>query len=183
MNDKRFVILDRDGTINVEEHYLSDPEKVKLLPQAAAGLRRMSGAGLGLVVMTNQSGVGRGFFDLTRVEAVNARLCQLLEEEGVRLDGIYVCPHLPEDGCACRKPNTGLVEQASRDLGFTPSDCFVIGDKDCDIDLGHRMGATTLLVRTGYGNELEADPGLSPDYVVDDLAEAARVISGLLTGG
>ena len=178
---KRFVLLDRDGTINVERHYLSDPEQVELLPNAARGLAEMAGLGLGLAVVTNQSGLGRGYFDAARLAQIHDRLRTLLREAAaVELDGIYCCPHLPEDDCACRKPRTGLIDQAARELQFLPSAAFVIGDKACDIELGRAAGATTLLVRTGYGAQAAADGAVRPDYIVDDLCAAARVIQQLL---
>jgi D-sedoheptulose 7-phosphate isomerase len=182
MTRRRFVILDRDGTIIVERHYLSDPEGVELLPRVASGLRRLSTMGLGLVVITNQSGIGRRLFNTTQLALIHQRLCALLEREGIQLDGIYVCPHTPEDDCVCRKPKTGLLDQAAKDLDFDPEDAFVIGDKACDIELGQRVGAATFLVRTGYGTQVAADPTVSPDYVVDGTWEAAQVIERLLVG-
>lgn len=180
---RRFVVLDRDGTVIVERHYLSDPRLVELLPGAAAGLRALRDLGLGLVVITNQSAIGRGFFDQARLHAIHRRFSELLRVEGVRLDGIYVCPHRPEARCACRKPGTALLERAARELRFDPRSSFVIGDKACDIELGRKVGATTFLVRTGYGAQTLADLALAPDYVVDDVRHAASVIRTLLAGG
>ncbi|MEG3889949.1 HAD family hydrolase [Microcoleus sp. Z1_A1] len=177
---RRFVLLDRDGTIIKECHYLSDPCRVELLPRAAEGLRLMQEMGLGLVAVTNQSGIGRGFFDEVRLGKIHQRLRELLAHAGVYLEDIYFCPHTPLDDCQCRKPRTGLVEQAAEKYGFNPQDTFVIGDKPCDIELGQRVGAITFLVRTGYGAEVAASQTLSPDYVVDDLLEAARIIERLI---
>jgi D-glycero-D-manno-heptose 1,7-bisphosphate phosphatase len=176
----RFAILDRDGTIIAERHYLSDPEQVELLPGASLGLRQLAQMGLGLVVVTNQSGIGRGFFDRDRLEQIHQRMQDLLAAEGVDLDGIYFCPHIPADACQCRKPRAGLVERAARDLGFDPKESFAIGDKPCDIELGQRVGATTFLVRTGYGAQVAAGNEAQPDYVVDDLSEAQKIIRRLL---
>jgi histidinol-phosphate phosphatase family protein len=175
-----FVVLDRDGTIIVERQYLSDPDQVELIPGVVDGLRRLRDLNVGLAVVTNQSAIGRGFFDRERVEQIHRRMEAMLAAEGIRLDGIYVCPHTPDDNCSCRKPLPGLIRQASWDLGFDAQDCFVIGDKDCDIELGRRSGATTLLVRTGYGAQLADTGTVSADYVVNDVAEAAQVIEGLL---
>lgn len=180
MSQRRFVVLDRDGTINVEREYLSHTEQIELLPGAVRGLRHLMKLGLGLVVITNQSGIGRGYFDRARLDLIHERLCALLAAEGIRLDGIYVCPHQPSDGCTCRKPQLGLLEKAAREHQFTPSEAFVIGDKVIDIELGHRVGATTLLVRTGYGAQVAAQMATTWDYVVDDLAGAAAVIERLL---
>lgn len=182
MTRGRFVVLDRDGTIIIERHYLADPERVELIPRVASGLRQLSAMGLGLVVVTNQSGVGRGLFDTTRLALIHRRLCELLAAEGIHLDGIYFCPHTPEDDCVCRKPRTGLLERAAKELDFDPGATFVIGDKPCDIELGQRVGATTFLVRTGYGAEVAADSTVSLDYVVDGVWEAAQVIERLLVG-
>jgi len=180
MTANRFVILDRDGTINAECKYLSQPKQVELLPGAASGLRQMMALGLGLIIITNQSGIGREYFDYPRVESIHQRLREVLQAEGVTLDAIYVCPHTPEDECNCRKPKTGLLEQAGRDYGFNPASCFVIGDKVVDIELGQRVNATTFLVRTGYGAELEHEGTVRPDYIVDDLEQAAQIIERLL---
>jgi D-glycero-D-manno-heptose 1,7-bisphosphate phosphatase len=178
---RRFVLLDRDGTIIVERHYLSDPNHVELLPGAMTGLRQLNKLGLGLVVVTNQSGVGRGFFDEGQLDRIHGRMYELLVREGVILDGIYYCPHVPEDECDCRKPGTKLVRRAAQIHAFDPVAAFVIGDKDIDIELGINVGATTLLVRTGYGAQVATDPKVNADYVVDDLAAAAAMIETLMT--
>ncbi len=180
MKRRRFAVLDRDGTIIVERQYLSDPRQVELIPGAASGLRRLCEMGLGLAVVTNQSAIGRGFFDKEQLNRIHQRLDDLLEEAGVHLDGIYVCPHTPEDNCGCRKPQQGLVELAAQELNFDPSTSFVIGDKACDIELGQRVGATTFLVRTGYGAEVADEGIVTPDYVVDDVRAAVPVIQGIL---
>jgi D-glycero-D-manno-heptose 1,7-bisphosphate phosphatase len=176
VRQRRFVLLDRDGTINVEREYLSDPDELELYPNTLDGLRRLQGLGFGLVVVTNQSAIGRGFFDRERLEEIHLRLKDILGRGGVRLDGIFVCPHTPDDDCQCRKPQPGLALDAAKELGFEPAQAFVIGDKACDIGLGQRIGATTLLVRTGYGKEEIAQGKVNPDFVVADLAEAAQVI-------
>lgn len=181
MTQRRFVLLDRDGTIIVERHYLSDPCQVELIPGVAHGLRQLSEMGLGLVVITNQSAIGRGLFSRERLHSIHRRLRELLEAEGVYLNGIYSCPHIPEDNCCCRKPQPGLVELAAQELGFDPQASFVIGDKACDIELGQQVGATTFLVRTGYGAQVAADGLVTPDYVVDNLQDAAQVIQSLLS--
>jgi histidinol-phosphate phosphatase family protein len=179
---RNVVVLDRDGTINLERHYLADPAEVALLDGAAEGLRHLRGLGLDLLVVTNQSGVGRGYFTTETLAAIHGRLTECLAAEDVELAGIYVCPHAPGDGCRCRKPGTALLERAARELAFDPRDAFVIGDKASDIELGRRAGSTTLLVRTGYGAET-AEAGTPADYIVDDLREAARVIEALIGSG
>jgi D-glycero-D-manno-heptose 1,7-bisphosphate phosphatase len=180
MNKRRFVLLDRDGTLIVERNYLSDPAEVQLLPGAASGLRRMSELGLGLAVITNQSAISRGFIDEPRLKQIHNRMCELLQQENICLDGIYFCPHLPEDNCDCRKPNVALPNIAASELGFNVRDSFVIGDKECDIDMGRRLGATTFLVLTGYGKKTDANQAARPDHVVADLDQAAIMIDRLV---
>jgi D-glycero-D-manno-heptose 1,7-bisphosphate phosphatase len=177
---RRFVLLDRDGTIIIEREYLSDPEQVELIPGAAEALRRLRQFRLGLAVVTNQSGVGRRYFDASRVELVHEKMSALLAAEGAHLDGIYVCPHTPAGGCHCRKPNTGLAEMAAKDLGFDLGTVFVIGDKQSDIEMGQRLRATTILVRTGYGTKVAVSRAVSPDFIVDDLKAAAYTIENVL---
>ncbi|HLO75639.1 MAG TPA: D-glycero-beta-D-manno-heptose 1,7-bisphosphate 7-phosphatase [Magnetospirillum sp.] len=172
---RRFVLIDRDGTLNVEKNYLSDPAELELIPGAAGAIRRLRQAGFGICVVTNQSGIARGYFDLDRLAAIHARLGQLLAAEGAGLDGIYLCPHGPDDDCACRKPLPGMILQAAAEHGFDPACAIVIGDKEADVELGRGVGATTFLVRTGYGRKTEAK-GTRADHVVDDLPAAAEII-------
>jgi D-glycero-D-manno-heptose 1,7-bisphosphate phosphatase len=179
-DDYGFVVLDRDGTLIVERHYLSDPTEVELIGGAAEGLRRLGDMGVPIVVITNQSGIARGYVDGGAVARIHERLRELLTAEGVHLGGVYVCPHVASDRCRCRKPEVELLERAARDLGCDPRTAFVVGDKASDVELGRRVGATTFLVRTGYGVRFVATPDLAPDYVVDDVGRAAQVIEGLL---
>jgi D-glycero-D-manno-heptose 1,7-bisphosphate phosphatase len=173
----RFVILDRDGTINEEIDHLDRPDQVALIPGATAALRHLRSAGLGLVVLTNQANVGRGVLSPDRLDEIHTRLTALLSDEEVRLDGLYVCPHAPEDGCDCRKPRPGLALRAATDHGFRPEEAFVVGDHAADMGLGRAIGAITILVRTGHGeDELATGAGAQADHVVADLPEAAGVI-------
>ena len=174
------LLLDRDGTIVVERGFPKDPEEVELIPGSAAAIRRLRALGLRAAVISNQSGIGRGFLTKEDVARVNARLEELLAAEGAALDGIYYCPHAPGDGCACRKPRRTLLDRAAADLGGDLSRSFFVGDKKDDVDAGRNVGATTFLVRTGYGEKQAFPEGAGPDYVVADLAEAARKIEQLL---
>ena len=179
MNRRRFVVLDRDGTIIEERNYLSDPDEVKLIPGAATPLRDLRRLGFGLIVITNQSGIGRGYFDEIRLGQVHDRMRELLRPAGVWFDGLYVCPHTPDDGCECRKPRVALMHKAARELSFELSESIVVGDKASDIEMGRRVGALTFLVRTGYGEEFAAEGSLSVDHIVDDLEGVARIVGGL----
>lgn len=167
------ALLDRDGTIIVERDYLGDPAGVELIPGAAAALRRLAAMGYALVVLTNQSGVARGYFGLDDVARVHGRLEALLAAEGVRLDGVYICPHGPTDACDCRKPLPGMAHAAARDLGLDLARSVMIGDKKVDLDLGRAVGARAVLVRTGHGAKEEAKAAPAADFVADDLAAAA----------
>jgi len=180
VSGKRFVLLDRDGTIVVDRGYLSDPDELELIRGAGPALARLREQGLGLVIVSNQSGIGRGFLDEVDLERIHTKLAELLASDGTALDGIYCCPHLPTDRCACRKPETALVARAAAEHGFDPAESFVVGDKACDIELGRRVGATTILVRTGYGEEAAADSSVDAEHIVADLPEAADLIGQLL---
>jgi D-glycero-D-manno-heptose 1,7-bisphosphate phosphatase len=180
MPGRRFVLLDRDGTLIVERNYLSDPDQVELIEGAAEGLRRLRARGMGLALVTNQSGIGRGYFDAARLAEIHERLLEKLREQGVTLDGIFVCPHHPDEECACRKPRTGLALRAAAELGFEPAHAFVVGDMASDVALGRALGATTLLVRTGHGEATLARGEASADHVVTDLRAAAVQIESLI---
>jgi D-glycero-D-manno-heptose 1,7-bisphosphate phosphatase len=171
---KRFVLIDRDGTLNVERQYLSDPNQLELIPGAAPALKWLQDAGWGICVVSNQSGIARGYFDLAQVANVHQRLAEMLAKYHVQLDGIYLCPHGPEDGCECRKPLPGMVHQAMAEHGFDPRQAWVIGDKEADVGLGHAVGAKSILVRTGYGRQHE--PDTQADFIADDLAAAVELI-------
>lgn len=169
------VFLDRDGTLVRETEYLRDPEAVELLPGVARALRNLVEAGVPLIVVSNQSGVGRGMFTAAEVHAVMARLRRELRIHGVEISAIYFCPHRPDEGCPCRKPRAGLLERAAEDLHLSLAGSVMIGDKRIDAAAGRIAGGRGVLVRTGYGREeeLRTDaPGPPPDRVCDDLAAA-----------
>lgn len=173
----RVVLLDRDGTIVVDRGYLDNAAGLEFLPGAAEGLRLLYAEGYRLVVITNQSGIGRGLFELERLHEMNARLTAMVEEAGARLAGIYWCPHAPEDDCACRKPEPGLILQAAEELGFDPAHAVVIGDKDSDIESGRRVGATTVLIAANRAAAGARAAGA--DVVAADLLAAASAVIAL----
>lgn len=178
---RRFVLLDRDGTVNEEGDYVLEPSQLRLIPGAADAVRSLRELGLGIVVVTNQSPVGRGWISAARLDQIHARLLDLLEECGASIDGVYTCPHAPDDGCDCRKPAAGLVRRAAAEHGFDPSEAFMVGDHASDMLLGRSVGATTILVLTGHGQEeLDRGAGRAADAVTADLAEAADVIRDLV---
>lgn len=179
MKKRRFVLLDRDGTIIVKKNYLSNPDHVELIPGAVKALKELKKLGLGLVIITNQSGIGRKYFDLATLEKIHQKLTNLLLKDGVILDDIYFCPHIPEDNCLCRKPKIELVKKAIKKHKFDPKLCFVVGDNKGDIELGKNIGAMTILVRTGYGRQVEKEK-ISPDYVVDNLEAVLPIIKNEL---
>ena len=181
------VFLDRDGTINEQMGYVNHLSRFQLLPGVARAIRGLNEAGLPVVVVTNQSGLARGYFPESLLEAVHAELHRLLAREGAHLDGLYICPHHPEAreerfrlDCNCRKPRTGLLERAAAELGLDLGRSYMVGDRWSDLRCGAAVGATTVLVLTGYGRGDAAyvGPGqtVQPDHVAEDLEAAARWI-------
>ena len=177
-DDAGVVLVDRDGTIIVERDYLADPAQVSLETGAVAGLARLAAAGYVLIVLTNQSGIARGYFDLATAQRVNARVNDLLVEAGIAIAGWYICPHGAADGCACRKPAPGLALQAARDLDIDVAGAWVIGDKMSDAGLAAAIGGRGIVVTTGHGAKAVDAAREAGIPVVGDLAEAAALILG-----
>lgn len=170
------IFLDRDGTLNPDPGYIRSPDQFELFPDAAQALARLKQAGARLIVVTNQSGVARGFFSAGDLDGIHAKLRGLLGEAGVSLDAIYVCPHHPDEGCGCRKPNRGLIDRAIGEQRIDLTRSYLIGDHARDIELAKRVGARSILVTTGavfpeQVEELKAS-GPVPDRVASSLAEA-----------
>lgn len=170
------IFLDRDGVLNVELFdFVTRPEDLELERGAAEAVRRLNEAGLPVVVVTNQSGIGRGLFTETDLRAVLDKLEDELAAGGARLDAIYYCHHGPDEGCDCRKPLPGMLKTAGAELGFDPAKTVLVGDTIRDLEAAIALGAETILVRTGKGATVEATlPGgeVQPDAVVDDIAAA-----------
>jgi D-glycero-D-manno-heptose 1,7-bisphosphate phosphatase len=175
----RAVFLDRDGTIIEEKDYLSDPDKVVIFPGAAQALKRLQDAGFKLVIVTNQSGIGRGYYTLEDMHRVNTRLVAELERYGVRFEKIYFAPEAPEQPSRGRKPSPQFLFDARDEFGIDLSHSYMIGDKLIDLECGWNAGAKkSILVRTGYGAECEQSDAakLEAANVVNSLAEAAEWI-------
>ncbi len=170
------VYCDRDGVLNVERFdYVYHPEQLVLVPGAAPAVRRLNLAGLPVVLVTNQSGVGKGLYTAGDLAAVHDRLQQELARHGAHLDAILVCPHRREDGCTCRKPRPGLLLEGAARCGFDPQAGVLVGDNLTDLQAAHAAGATAILVRSGRGLAVEEqlpDSAVQPDQVRDDLAAA-----------
>jgi histidinol-phosphate phosphatase family protein len=175
------VFLDRDGTLIEEVGYLDRPARLELFPWSIDAIGALNRAGLRVVIVTNQSGVARGFFTEAVVDIVHRRLADELAVGGAWIDAYYYCPHHPDGKvpeyarvCACRKPAVGLIERAVRELDVDPIKSFVVGDRWLDVALGRGVGARGILVRTGYGadEERRPQPGLAADAVLNNMIEA-----------
>lgn len=179
---KGIILLDRDGTINVERHYLSSVEGMELLPGSAEGIRMLNRLGLPVVVISNQTVVARRECSLDTLRAINRRMVELLAAQGASVDAIYWCPHSPEDNCGCRKPRTGLLDHAAWVFGADLTRSFLVGDKCSDIQAGLAAGAETFLVRTGHGLNAAQNGDCTPDYTTENLNGAAGQICRIIQG-
>lgn len=169
------VFLDRDGTIIEDVGYLHDPEKLKFIPNAIEGIKKFYEIGYRIVIITNQPGIGIGYFSEEDFYRVNRRMLSHLSQAGIRVDKIYYCPHSKSEKCACRKPALALVQRAKQELCLDLSRCYMIGDKTSDIELGRRAGMHTILVKTGFRGE-DGEFMVESDFQATDLLEAAKYI-------
>ena len=183
----RAAFLDRDGTIIEEVGYLDRVERLEFYPWTIDAIRALNRAGMAVVMVTNQSGVARGFFTEAVVDAVHRRMAAMLAEGGARIDAYYYCPHHPDGKvagyaqvCECRKPGRGLIDRAARELGVDPARSFVVGDRWLDVALARAVGACAILVRTGYGmsEEQRRPRDLTADAIVDNLIAATSWMLG-----
>ena len=175
----RAVFLDRDGTLNIERHYLHDPDELEIIPGTGPALRRLMDAGFALFIVTNQSGIGRGYYTEADMHAVNTKLAETLAADGVQFEKIYFAPESPEDESPGRKPNPKFLQDAAAEFGIDLAQSYMVGDKTADLQCGWNAGVKkSILVRTGYGAELERDdpPTVAPAAIVDDIGAAAEWI-------
>lgn len=171
------VFLDRDGTVIQEKPgvYLSDPDKVRLYKSTLPALRMLQQNGFKLFIVSNQSGIGRGYFTQKEVNRVHARIEQLLRP--VRLEEIVFCPHAPQEGCKCRKPQPQMGNYLIQKYHISPKSSYMIGDKKADVEFGHALGCKSILVTTANGKQhLQKYPQLHPEKVASNLLNAARFI-------
>lgn len=176
----KIVILDRDGVINHDsDHYIKSPEEWKPIPGSLEAIARLNQAGYLVVVATNQSGVGRGLFGMDTLNAIHERMVKMLTPLGGRLDGIFFCPHTPDDGCDCRKPKPGLLEAVGRRFNVELGDAVFVGDSLRDLQAAQAVGARSVLVLTGKGEKTRQSPELPEGTPV--YADLAAAVGGLLT--
>lgn len=169
----RAVFLDRDGTMAPDVNYCSRPEDFNLFPETARAIRRLNKLGFKVIVITNQSGVARGYFDENTLAKIHEKMTRELSKDGAHIDGIYYCPHHPEDNCACRKPQPGMILQAAKEHNIDLKKSFMVGDSQADIELGKAVSCKTVLIRS-----LKTDVRAQPDVAVTNLIDAAdKIIS------
>jgi len=176
----KLIILDRDGVINEDsDEFVKSVDEWIPIPGSIEAIADLSKAGYTIVVATNQSGIGRGLFDLPAFEAMNEKLFSLVEAQGGHIDGVFYCPHTPEDHCDCRKPKAGLIDAIEKELGVSAKDALVVGDARRDLEAGLTKGCKLFLVKTGKGNKTLAkmlsgsDPLLEQVVVFDNLRQFA----------
>ena len=169
---QKAVFLDRDGTINEDFGYVCQLEDLKFLPNVVAGLKLLQARGYKLIIITNQSGIARGYYSIDDYHKLTSHMLKTLKEEGVRIDDIYYCPHGPEERCSCRKPSPKMVIDAAEKHNIKLEESFFVGDKEADIRTGKAAGCKTIMVLTGQGKNGLGDA----DHDADDLLDAARWI-------
>jgi D-glycero-D-manno-heptose 1,7-bisphosphate phosphatase len=179
-NFRRAVFLDRDGTISEEMGYVNHIDRLQIFPFAAAAIRQLNVAQIPVIVITNQSGVARDIFPESLVHQVHKKMISQLAAGGAWIDDIYFCPHKTEDLCECRKPNPGMLERAAREHGLDLAGSWVVGDRYADLEMAHAVGASGILVMSGYGRgeyELHREKWpRQPDELAENLTDAVRKI-------
>lgn len=184
MEKKKAVFLDRDGTIVIHEPYLSSPEQLQLLPNAAEGIRLFKKSGYLVIVITNQSGIARGFFNEERLAVIHKKLMSMLKSEGIEIDDIYYCPHHAEGivesykvDCDCRKPKPKMLLNAAKEHNIDLTKSLMIGDSEVDMMAGKNAGCTCVLIKNSTANTTNTTLVENTDFVVKDLLEAAKIFT------
>ncbi|MCG6878410.1 MAG: HAD family hydrolase [Deltaproteobacteria bacterium] len=186
---KPAVFMDRDGTVNEQMGYINHPDRFVLLPGVGKAIHLLNEAGFLTIIVTNQSGVARGYFPVDLVYQVHEKMKRLIKKDGATLDGIYFCPHYPQGKvspygtpCDCRKPGIGLIREAEASFDIDMDNSWVIGDRSTDIKMAHRAGLKGILVKTGYGRgDLKyvfPEFPFQPSHVAEDLLDAVKWILG-----
>ncbi len=182
---RRAVFLDRDGTINVEKDYLHRIEDFEFIPGAPEAIKRLKDAGFLVIVVTNQSGVARGYFGIAEVELLHRHMQGELAKHGTSVDGFYICPHHPTQGtgeylrdCDCRKGKPGMLLEAAAEHEIDLTSSFMVGDKVADIEAGEAAGCSSLLVLTGYGHQSSSEMSAQRVPVFPTLKEVSDFIVG-----
>jgi D-glycero-D-manno-heptose 1,7-bisphosphate phosphatase len=177
------VFLDRDGTVNAEVQYLSSPDKLELIPRTVSAIRELNHLGVRIFIITNQSGVARGFFPESAVLEIHAALREMLKKENAFVDDFFYCPHLPgvadpryDKDCECRKPKPGMLHHAQRKYSVDLRRSYVIGDRCIDVATGKAVGAGTVMVSTGYGSREIDDCRSAPDFFAADLFDGVQYV-------
>ncbi|MEP7149492.1 MAG: HAD family hydrolase [Acidobacteriota bacterium] len=165
------AFLDRDGTLIEEVNFLSKVDDMRVFPFTFEAVKLLKDAGFLVIVVTNQSGIGRGIYDEAAMNAIHQEM--QLQLAGM-IDGFYFCPHLPCDGCSCRKPNLGMLESAAKDFSIDLASSWMIGDKKIDVETGRNAGSRTALVMTGYGRSHADQLDSMPDVLAENLLDAVR---------
>jgi len=165
------VFIDRDGTINVNVGYIDNPDKFQMYPGIAKGIKLLQDNGFKIIVITNQSGISRGFFTEETLKKIHERMMKELSKKDASIDGLYFCPHHPKDNCNCRKPKTEMFEKAIKKHDVDVSKSFVIGDRMLDVEVGHRIGCKTVLIpeRKEMVEKEREESLVEPDYICDDF--------------
>jgi len=171
------VFIDRDGTINEEVNYLNDHAKMLLMEKSVEGLQLLQKNGYKIIIVTNQSGIAKGKITEVQLEQIHGKIRKALTlKHGIVFEEIFVCPHSSEDNCDCRKPKTKSIEESKKKYGLKLEECYVVGDKTSDVEMGKRAGCKTVLLKTGYGGK-DGKYSAVPDFVAENLFEAAKIIT------
>jgi histidinol-phosphate phosphatase family protein len=172
------VFVDRDGTINVNVEYLDNSREFQMYPGVAEGIKLLNENGFLIIIVTNQSGIARGYYTKETLDKIHERMISEFEEKGAKIDGLYYCPHHPDDNCNCRKPRTGMLEKAIHDFEIDTSKSFIIGDRMIDIEAGYKMGLKTVIVpeRVKIVKKEIKESKISPDFYCDDFLTGIKWI-------